>query len=96
MVPPLAVLDRAVIAEPHIGVAGWHQVAARNTIMTDRKPEDKISADRAADPRNAEAPETFNDSQRREDEQAQSVAADALARRASEDTADKRDDLKPD
>ncbi len=51
--------------------------------MTDRKqPIDTgLNADPATDRRNADAPETFNDSQRREDEQAQSVAEDALERR---------------
>lgn len=62
--------------------------------MTDRKPDKGLNNDPATDRRNADAPETFNDSQRREDEQAQSVAEDALAlrkRAASSDRQAKRE-----
>lgn len=58
--------------------------------MTDRKPGHGLNNDPATDRRNADAPETFNDSQRREDEQAQSVAEDALALRKSAALSGKR------
>lgn len=58
--------------------------------MTDRKPDEGLNDDPATDRRNADAPETFNDSQRREDEQAQSVAEDALALRKTAVSSDRQ------
>ncbi|NCP11241.1 MAG: hypothetical protein GW859_04660 [Sphingomonadales bacterium] len=61
----------------------------------DQKPADAdtgLNNDPATDRRNAEAPETFNDSQRREDEQAQSVAEDALAQRRQNRSPDQPDE----
>ncbi len=58
--------------------------------MTDRKSDEGLNNDPATDRRNADAPETFNDSQRREDEQAQSVAQDALALRNRAAASDKQ------